>query len=65
MAIDRLLRLGVVAANALLPLALYFFCSGFFSYKPVLPGVASFHERRIPPPIFDKVIIMIVDALRR
>ena len=59
---------AVLLANVLIPIAVIFFSAGFFPYKPVLPGLAS-HEGRskdeIPPRVFDKVIFMVIDALRR
>jgi ethanolamine phosphate transferase 2 subunit G len=61
---NLLWRLGLFIANGLLPLSIYFFCSGFFPYKPILPGNAS-GDQILRPAIFDKVIIMIVDSLRR
>ena len=63
-------RLSLLAlANVLLPIAVAVFAIGFFPYKPFLPGLAIF--RPIPqygaPPerVFDKVVFMVVDALRR
>lgn len=57
-------------ANLLLPFAVIVFAIGFFPYKPILPGIASFDDdddgqaaREKAP--FDKVIFMVVDALRR
>lgn len=55
-------------ANLLIPVAILVFSSGFFPYKPLLPGLATFEEANgsnRPPAIFDKVIFMVVDALRR
>lgn len=55
-------------ANLLIPVAILVFSSGFFPYKPLLPGLATFEETdgtSRPPAIFDKVIFMVVDALRR
>lgn len=54
-------------ANLLIPVAILVFSSGFFPYKPLLPGLATFEETNgtsRPPAIFDKVIFMVVDALR-
>lgn len=58
-------------ANILLPIAVLVFASGFFPYKPVLPGLATFEEHGEQGLIsyrsdtkFDKVIFMVVDALR-
>ena len=55
-------------ANLLIPVAILVFSSGFFPYKPLLPGLATFEEANgssRPPAIFNKVIFMVVDALRR
>ncbi|EME82316.1 uncharacterized protein MYCFIDRAFT_139082 [Pseudocercospora fijiensis CIRAD86] len=61
----------LVLANILLPIAVLVFASGFFPYKPVLPGLAAFEEHGEQGLIshgsdskFDKVIFMVVDALR-
>lgn len=58
----------VLIANLLLPVALLLFASGFFPYKPILPGIArSSHEygqaQSLAP--FNKVVFMVIDALRR
>ncbi|OAX81140.1 hypothetical protein ACJ72_04523 [Emergomyces africanus] len=54
-------------ANLLFPLAILLFASGFFPYKPFIPGLATFSEEgndiRLSAP-FDRVIFMVVDALR-
>ncbi|KAM0719194.1 hypothetical protein Q7P37_005099 [Cladosporium fusiforme] len=73
MASSRCLRLtSLTLANALLPIAVLVFALGFFPYKPVLPGLADWEEddagsseagvRGDAP--FDKVVFMVVDALR-
>ncbi|OQE07122.1 hypothetical protein PENVUL_c015G06482 [Penicillium vulpinum] len=59
-----------VIANLLIPVGILTFSSGFFPYKPLLPGLASFDETgendtAPAPAVFDKVIFMVVDALRR
>lgn len=58
----------LVAANLLLPVAILIFATGFFPYKPFLPGLAR-HETldygSPPDAPFDKLIFMVVDALRR
>jgi ethanolaminephosphotransferase len=42
------------------------FAKGFFPYKPFLPGLAEFEVDVVgPPKVFDKVVFMVVDALRR
>jgi ethanolaminephosphotransferase len=56
----------LLVANALLPIAIWIFAKGFFPYKPFLPGFASHNEDTHPLSApFDKVIFMVVDALRR
>lgn len=59
---------ATLISNLLIPVAILVFSSGFFPYKPLLPGLATFEEANDgsrPPAIFDKVIFMVVDALRR
>ncbi|EAA57836.1 hypothetical protein AN6496.2 [Aspergillus nidulans FGSC A4] len=58
-------HLLVLVANVLIPIAVLVFSLGFFPYKPLISGLAtfdSFEDR--PPRVFDKVIFMVVDALR-
>jgi ethanolaminephosphotransferase len=60
--------LATIVSTIILPLALVLFASGFFPYKPFLPGLATFGEDgngSRPPPVFDRVILLVVDALRR
>ncbi len=52
-------------SNLIIPVALLVFASGFFPYKPFLPGLAKHAEFEPPPAPFDKIIFMVVDALRR
>ncbi|KAH8689708.1 putative sulfatase [Talaromyces proteolyticus] len=54
----------LVIANALIPIAVLLFSFGYFPYKPVIPGIASNLDSGKAPAIFDKVVIMVVDALR-
>lgn len=57
-----------LVANLLVPVAILVFSSGFFPYKPLLPGLATIDETNgssKPPAVFDKVVFMVVDALRR
>jgi len=54
----------LIAANILIPIAILVFASGFFPYKPFLPGLAVEHGKSPEAP-FDKVVFMVVDALRR
>jgi len=58
--------LSIAAINSLLPVGILIFAKGFFPYKPFLPGLAVFGDgdvRTTAP--FDKVVFMVVDALRR
>ena len=56
-------------ANIFLSLALITFAIGFFPYKPFKQGHASFDLQNEPVDFvsapFDKLIFMVVDALRR
>lgn len=59
---------ATVIANLLIPVGILTFSSGFFPYKPLIPGLATFDEtggNTTAPAVFDKVIFMVVDALRR
>ena len=56
---------AVVIANLLIPVAICIFAIGFFPYKPFIAGKASFGGEDVPSPPFDKVVFMVVDALRR
>ena len=58
----------LIVVNLLIPTAILIFAGGFFPYKPFLPGRSHYHGgdiEKVPDPPFDKVIFMIVDALRR
>lgn len=68
----------LVLANILIPISVLIFATGFFPYKPFLSGLATFEEVETeelglgllskdarPKRVFDKVIFMVVDALRR
>lgn len=58
----------LIAVNLLVPVAILVFASGFFPYKPFLPGIAKYDDEfggNLPIAPFDKVIFMVVDALRR
>jgi ethanolaminephosphotransferase len=59
----------LLAANILIPVAILTFATGFFPYKPLLPGLATYDtvtEYGAPPSTpFDKVVFMVIDALRR
>jgi ethanolaminephosphotransferase len=62
----RVRTAALVLANLLLPVAVLVFAKGFFPYKPVLPGLATFQDGSdpLPAPVVDRVIFMVVDALR-
>jgi ethanolaminephosphotransferase len=62
-------------ANLLIPVAILVFATGFFPYKPFMPGLAEYEElgwndkmgkdwQTPPEPPFDKLVFMVVDALR-
>jgi ethanolaminephosphotransferase len=62
-------------ANLLIPVAILVFATGFFPYKPFMPGLASYEElilngapgegwQKPPEAPFDKLVFMVVDALR-
>ncbi|KAL2108265.1 hypothetical protein VUR80DRAFT_4064 [Thermomyces stellatus] len=58
----------VVAANLLIPIAILVFARGFFPYKPFIPGLAQYEPLEefgeLPGAPFDRLIFMVVDALR-
>ena len=68
---SRTSLLLLLGANLLIPVAILIFANGFFPYKPFLPGLAEYQSlsygdtRPIPESPFDKVVFMVVDALRR
>ena len=66
---QRLSLLLLTFANLLIPIAILVFATGFFPYKPFIPGRATFQDPtnggQLAPAPFDKVIFMVVDALRR
>lgn len=60
----------LLVANALIPIAILIFAFGFFPYKPFIPGLAQYENipglvDTVPKAPFDKVVFMVVDALRR
>ena len=58
----------LVLANSLIPLAIAVFATGFFPYKTFLPGTAYYHDGSAvlaDGAPFNKVVFMVVDALRR
>ncbi|KAI2601896.1 alkaline phosphatase-like protein [Hypoxylon sp. NC1633] len=57
----------LVAANLLIPFAILLFAVGFFPYKPFLPGLAEYEPLGNGPPPeapFDRLVFMVIDALR-
>ncbi|KAK3989493.1 GPI ethanolamine phosphate transferase 2 [Cladorrhinum sp. PSN332] len=61
----------LVAANILIPASILIFGAGFFPYKPLLPGFADYSDAGLQyygqdavPAKFDKLVFMVVDALR-
>lgn len=73
MARSRTTRLVCLTlANLLLPAAVLVFGIGFFPFKPLLPGLATFADGQEtktwgngqPEAVFDRVVFMVVDALR-
>ncbi|KAI0005693.1 alkaline phosphatase-like protein [Xylariaceae sp. FL0662B] len=57
----------LVVANLLIPVAILAFAVGFFPYKPFLPGLAEYQSLGYgppPEPPFDRLIFMVIDALR-
>jgi ethanolaminephosphotransferase len=65
----------LTVANLLIPVAILVFATGFFPYKPFMPGLAQYEElawsekmgedwQKPPEALFDKLIFMVVDALR-
>lgn len=60
--------LPLAIANLLIPLSILIFATGFFPYKPFLPGLAEFEVLESGPPPqapFDKLVFVVIDALRR
>jgi ethanolaminephosphotransferase len=62
-------------ANLLIPVAILVFATGFFPYKPFMQGLAThedpgwedkftWNKEGQPEPVFDKLVFMVVDALR-
>ncbi|GME46268.1 Type I phosphodiesterase/nucleotide pyrophosphatase/phosphate transferase [Neofusicoccum parvum] len=60
-------RALLTIANVLIPVAVLTFAVGFFPYKPFIPGLAGYGPSAYgspPDAPFDKVVFMVVDALR-
>ncbi len=65
---SRMSALLLTLANLLIPLSLLVFGTGFFPYKPFIPGLAQYETLEYgppPEPPFDRLVFMVVDALRR
>lgn len=65
---SRLHGVLLTIANILVPISILVFATGFFPYKPFLPGLARYEELDYGPPPeapFDRLVFMVVDALRR
>ncbi|OAQ95849.1 hypothetical protein LLEC1_00272 [Akanthomyces lecanii] len=59
--------LPLAIANLLIPISILIFATGFFPYKPFLPGLAKFEVLESGPPPqapFDKLVFVVIDALR-
>ena len=64
--------LFLTLANLLIPVAILVFATGFFPYKPFMPGLATYENlgwddkigSKEPEAQFDKLVFMVVDALR-
>lgn len=64
----RISQLLLVGANILIPIAILLFAGGFFPYKSFLPGLAEYEalqDAPLPEAPFDKIVFLVVDALRR
>ena len=64
--------LMLTIANLLIPVAILIFATGFFPYKPFIADRASYgdgkdgrNDSRYGTAPFDKVVFMVIDALRR
>jgi ethanolamine phosphate transferase 2 subunit G len=63
---NRLLLL----ANLLIPVAVFIFATGFFPYKPFIPGLAKYEDSgdelgdEPPQRQFDRLVFVVIDALR-
>ncbi|PVI02738.1 alkaline phosphatase-like protein [Periconia macrospinosa] len=62
-------------ANLLIPIAILVFATGFFPYKPFMPGLAEYDDlgwehqmgwnnKSVADAPFDRLVFMVVDALR-
>jgi ethanolaminephosphotransferase len=60
--------LSLLLANVLIPISIVIFAKGFFPYKHFLSGLATYEPMSWGPPPdapFNKVVFMVIDALRR
>ena len=60
-------QISLLLANVLIPVAVLTFATGFFPYKPFVPGLAEYESTiygEPPAAQFDKLVFMVVDALR-
>lgn len=65
---SRFHGLLLAIANIFIPVSILIFAAGFFPYKPVVPGLAQYESLGYgspPAAPFDRVVFMVVDALRR
>jgi ethanolamine phosphate transferase 2 subunit G len=63
------MKLLLVVANVLLPISVLIFATGFFPHKPFIPGLATHQDLQAdlgnpPPPQYDRLVFMVIDALR-
>lgn len=64
---SRVPNVLLILANLLIPIAVLTFATGFFPYKPFVPGLAEYEQTiygEPPAAQFDKIVFMVVDALR-
>ena len=68
-------KLLLALANLLIPVAVMVFATGFFPYKPFMPGLAQYGDLgwtkemgwpggSVADAPFDRLVFMVVDALR-
>ncbi|PHH62423.1 hypothetical protein CDD81_7142 [Ophiocordyceps australis] len=57
----------LIISNLLIPVSMVIFATGFFPYKPLLPGLAEYENLGYgapPAAPFNRLVFMVVDALR-
>ncbi|KAF4506391.1 hypothetical protein G6O67_006481 [Ophiocordyceps sinensis] len=59
-----LCTLLLLIANLLIPLSIAVFATGFFPHKPFLPGLAKYESLGLVPAPFNRLVFVVVDALR-